>query len=655
MMTQCIPSRTRRENAGGSWLCGRFPHVAAAALSLSLALLMTGCGSDGPKRVNSPPPGQTFTGESYLHGTVGSMTSLRSFEPVLVSGYGIVVMPAGSGTGSSDVPAYLRTWMLNEMRKKGLGSAQFGTEELSPRRVLDSKDTALVYAEGLMPPGATAGTTFPILVTAVENTQTTSLENGSLWTVDLAIGPVDQSLQFRRPVAEARGAVFINPFDDKVTEKERLSFQRQAVVLAGGVVSKDRPIELNLNQPDYPKARMIADRINERYPHEKATEFFNTAVAKTDMLIRINVPARFATDPAKLMRLIGRTYIRRGDNYEQEQARRLGDYILLPRPDQARDVSEAWQAMGKLVLPVIREYYRHEKVHMRMASLEAGAWLQDEVAAAELQRLSLDLNVEARIKAAELLGRLPRSTRASRALQALADDPETRVRIAAYESLATMGDPSVHRTVVGDESSFKYFLDVVKSRNPLIYVSQRDVPRLVIFSSDTGFAEQARIALWDGRFRMLVGEADETVSVFYQGINDIKGQSAQIAPTVANLALIMGHRTTAERPFPGFDLSYGTVVNALFNLQKQKVVLSEMQVARNPLADAVDMFRKKGPPDVRPETGEDELPAAAGVVQPRQPQPVSIDPDGATPTDLRGGSQPNFDTSSLEDLPPRKR
>ena len=39
------------------------------------------------------------------HGTVGSLSTLRGFEPLMVSGWGIVVNL--KGTGSSDVPAHL--------------------------------------------------------------------------------------------------------------------------------------------------------------------------------------------------------------------------------------------------------------------------------------------------------------------------------------------------------------------------------------------------------------------------------------------------------------------------------------------------------------------------------------------------------------------
>ena len=121
-------------------------------LIAALALLTAGCSSDKPARVNAPPPGQTFQGEKYLHGTVGSMATLRGDQPTLVAGYGVV--GALSNTGSSDVPPQLKQMLLSELKRQGFGSAKLGIAELTPETVLASETTAVVLLQGLIPPGA---------------------------------------------------------------------------------------------------------------------------------------------------------------------------------------------------------------------------------------------------------------------------------------------------------------------------------------------------------------------------------------------------------------------------------------------------------------------------------------------------------------------
>lgn len=588
----------------------------AAALLLLLLGLSTGCESTevGKRRANGPPL-PVFRGDKFLYGTVGSMAGLRTNRPTLVTGYGLIILPKGSGTGSSDVPSYLRQWFLNEMRRKGVGRFEFGAQDLSPRQLLISKDTAVVRIEGLIPPSSPKGTKFPVLVTALENTQTTSLEGGSLWTADLSIGGYRSANTFSKPLATARGDVYINPFDAKKTSADRLTFQRQGVILAGGSVQKDQPIELLLNQPDYNRSRLIADRINERFPHENAAEFFNTAVARSDLAIRINIPKQFAGNPQKLLGLIGHLYIQRSPNFEESQAQRLGN-VLVANPTHAARVSEAWQALGKLALPEVRRYYSANPLPVRLAALEAGTWLQDEVAAIELQKMSVSPNPESRLQVAQLLRRMPKSRRASRTLQALVDDPTIAVRLAAYRSLSAVGDPTVTRVAIGHQDKLKFYLDVVRAKDPLIYVSQELEPRIVVFSPNTGFKDHTRAALWDGRLRLSGGNSKEPMRVFFQPQGETNGKAQQIAPTVANLAFLMGHRPSAAKPIEGFDLSYGVVVNAIYELQKKGYVEAQMRIGENALAKSLDEFKKRKEVEVRPEVAPvDELPEAASANQ----------------------------------------
>ncbi|MCC6581796.1 MAG: hypothetical protein IT440_15295, partial [Phycisphaeraceae bacterium] len=72
-------------------------------VAMGLAVAWFGCEARQPPPA---PPGPAFTGPAYLQGTVGSMTKLRGYEPLLVSGYGLVVDL--QGTGSADVPDFLR-------------------------------------------------------------------------------------------------------------------------------------------------------------------------------------------------------------------------------------------------------------------------------------------------------------------------------------------------------------------------------------------------------------------------------------------------------------------------------------------------------------------------------------------------------------------
>ena len=75
------PARSSCRGVSVLWL-------ACAALAL---VALTGCAN---KQVDTAPtvePGATFTGESYLRGTVSSYGQLLNHQSLLVSGFGMVV------------------------------------------------------------------------------------------------------------------------------------------------------------------------------------------------------------------------------------------------------------------------------------------------------------------------------------------------------------------------------------------------------------------------------------------------------------------------------------------------------------------------------------------------------------------------------------
>ena len=57
--------------------------------------------------------------------------------------------------------------MTAEMTRLGIGDPRTGWDHLSPDRMLDSEDTAVVVVEGVIPPGAPKGLTFDVRVFAL--------------------------------------------------------------------------------------------------------------------------------------------------------------------------------------------------------------------------------------------------------------------------------------------------------------------------------------------------------------------------------------------------------------------------------------------------------------------------------------------------------
>jgi len=527
------------------------------------------------------------------------MARLQGYEPVLVSGFGLVVDL--NGTGSSEVPARLRVRLINEMARKGLGSAMHNTRELTPARVLDSSNSAVVVVEGLIPPGATKGTRFDLLISALPQTQTTSLAGGMLWSADLAIDGT--SLDFHKPLAVGRGPSYLSPADGTLSEREKYDHDRQAVVVAGGVVSKDMPLKLVLNQPNWTRSRLIAERINERF-RAGTSDRSQTAVAKTDLFVELNIPARFAADTDQFLGLLQHLYVQRGYNFEPEQARRLA-HTLVTDPTLAERVALAWQALGKTVLPVIRPYYEHPNLSVRVAALEAGVRLKDTSTLEHLTHLSGLDDPDLRRHAAALIARHPSRISAIDAIRRLLNDSDEGVRLATYEALARTNDVLLlQRVVMGQSAREDFLLDIVDSQRPMVYLSQTKRPRVVVFNSYVGFKLPMVASFWDGRLMVKALNAEGPMQVYYRRPEATEGQTYEIAPTVANLVFLLAHRPNKINPTQGLGLSFNHVVDVLYQLEKEGRLQAPLDIEQSRLVAMLSEAKQEMNAPMRPELSE---------------------------------------------------
>ena len=599
----------------------------AVALLMAVLTLAIGCQQDKQKKAMDTPAPLTFQGPAHLHGTIGSFTQLNKNHSQIVSGFGLVV--GLNGTGSSDVPTKLRANFIQDMKKK-LGPERVRNRHLQPEVLLDSENTAFVVIQGLIPPGAIPGTRFDVLVTAHPATDTTSLEGGRLWSADLAIAGANVGGAFMLPRARGAGPVYLNPLESKEESQTRSDKQltRVGVILAGGVVLENgrRHIELVLNQPSWTRSGQIADRINERFRRSEV-ERLESAVAINDTIVNLNVPTRFAGNTRLFLELVGHLFLARGSEFEKREVENQLQ-VLLKNPEIANDVQFVWEGLGRKALPRLRELYVHPKVNVRMTALNAGSRLGDARTVDHLALLAKHPDVRYRQQAANMLAYLPDHPKAVRTLHEMVNDEKLPVRLAAYRAMAGNNDPLIQRMAIGEREEFKFLLELVPSEKPLIYVSQANFPRVTIFGNNTSFKFPVMAKLWDNRLMLRGKSKEELVDVYYQQSAASKPHTEPIAPTVANLVFLMGHKPSIKHQTPGFDMTYSQVVNALYGLSKQKQLAADMEIQVNLLAQHIAKVDKDGDGFERPETNR-----AKPTGEPRSPSPVGGEKVGSTTSD----------------------
>ncbi len=581
--------------------------IALASLCFVVAMGLAGCSKTVVRRPDAPPP-PTYTGPDFLKTTIGSMTNVAGYRPTVVSGIGLVHNLNGTGSGS--VPPSIRQWMLNDMARHGIGRGDYA--DLSPMRMLNSRNTTVVMVEGIIPPGATKGTRFDIVVTPLpQDNETSSLVGGKLYTTELRIGTLSPGRPTSHPLAVGRGELFINPFvqidPDAVLSGSGGS--RVGRVIGGGIVTRDRPLNFVLNQPSYRRCRDIADRLNNKFEHMQPDKF-PMAVAKNDQAIAINVPTRHKADPTRLLELASHLYMNPTIDFNRATAQMLLE--RLEEKENQRHVSRivlAWEGMGRSVLPLLREHYEHADPVVRLAALETGARLGDPKTAEPLYRIAKEARAGTGERATAYLGALLATRvddfRLAIQLRDLLDSDDVLVRLTACDALSRVGDASVKVRSFGE----KLDLLLVQSSKPMIYVTRQDAPRIVIFDDMLSFRRPTLFVHSQLELMLRYNEDEQFAAVRYRDAKRTRGETDRIAPTVANLVLLLAHEPNHMDTMHGYNLSYSQVVRTLYELEKQGHIKAPVVLQPTDLTRRLTQRKRQdiprtetGAPGGRPET-----------------------------------------------------
>lgn len=487
--------------------------AALSAAAVAASLTIAGCGGQKEIVADTPAaaPGATFTGPRELRGTIGSMTRLEGTKPELVGRYSLVVNL--DGTGSGIVPEWMRSWLVNEMRKRGVGRQSIIArnpewEFMTSQRILDDPQTAVVRVSGLIPPGASKGTRFDLLVEALEqDTTTTSLAGGTLWQADLGRAGADPRLLDVRTIAIGRGPIYIPPYaaihGDDGTQDERTRYHRQAVIVGGGVVTESRRLEIVLNQRSHDMAGRIQGVINSNFRKPSTEDGDPTAVAKSDALIELNIPQRYQRNPQHLLDLISHTFLA-PDEPIVSRVDRMIDWMERENTAEVRRrATLTIKALGPIAAEHLAKHYDHDDRDIRMGVLEAGAYLKDASVASRLIEMIDSGDSAVRIAVAEGLVHLPRDTRALAALRNLLSDRDGEVRMAAYSTLSVHGDPMIDSLAVTSREGVKFMIDRVPSDIPSVYIEAEGLPKVVLFDPRQGFRQPVFATLWNNRMTLL--------------------------------------------------------------------------------------------------------------------------------------------------------
>ncbi|MFM7052634.1 MAG: flagellar basal body P-ring protein FlgI, partial [Planctomycetota bacterium] len=562
--------------------------------------------------------------DPIMRGTVASETVVDGLRPVVVRGYGLVV--GLKETGGRLMPAEVRAMMLQELARRGIGNPATSPDGLTPQKMLDSPDTAVVVVEGVVPPGATEDTKFDLRVSALPGTDVTSLEGGRLYTTELRPGPLLVGSRQARIIAEAKGPIFINPFVEPGATRRDAVNRLVGRILDGGRVTKDLPLKLKLATSSHTRARTIQSSINSTFPREPRQDA-ETARGENADSIDLCVPPSYHGKTEDFIQLVRHVPL---DITSTEATALAVRRALVANPGNATSAMWRFRALGKRALPVLQDLYEYPEENPRMAALEAGAALDDALAVKPLVAMAASGALENRLRAIELLGRMQFNPDVDIGLRPLLNDADVDVRLATYEALLKRKDPLIARMSIDG----KFDVALIPSAIPLVYVAQSGQPTIAVFGDELSVERPLTHSAWSNRLIMKADSIDDEIQVFWRPNDEGRPEIQNSDPRLSEFIPFLGHKTTVEKPYPGIGLSYGETIGAIHQLWRAGYIKADFKAEQDRVLAAILRSQQEDEQVVRPDFDPETAPppsnpsGASDLATVEPPPPVEVPTSG---------------------------
>jgi hypothetical protein len=547
------------------------------ALSLSAAVacavLAIGC------KPSPPPPRPVARYQrmplrkvpDFLDRSIMQQCDLAATDPLNISAYGLVAHLRD--TGDSTAPTAVRTWMLDQMAKRGFGQQRTGYSDpqYQPEAILNDPRFAIVRVDGYLPPGSRKGQTFDIFVSALPEGHTSSLTHGELYETEMSVNGAEVGGTNINTLGVAAGPIFVNPaytLAGNEISKEGKTSLRYGVIMDGGVATMDRPLSLRLREPQRSLSEHIGDRINERFQsvgdvlsHSGLNEYV-VAIPEDEGRISFYVPACYRGDWEHFAGVVMHLYMRGDPEFALLKGRQLADEAV--KPDAPlQDITYCWEGLGQSALPTMLPLMSDPHPDVAFAAARAAAFLDEPSSLTVLMQMAQDSRNSFQVDAVRTLGALPPTQQINQMLRQLLNVPGAQVRVAAYQALAHNKDPFVFTRVIKN----RFVLDIVPSEGPtLVYATRTGIPRIAIIGHRVNIQTPLMISLMDGRLTIASEPKSNDLSIYFRGPASMGGRQTLSAPELAELIARMageGEEPDKQKPL---DFSYSEILAVLQNL-----------------------------------------------------------------------------------------
>ena len=508
-----------------------------------VSLLATfGCGGPGRQAAKN----KSTADNNGIDDTIGMYAEIFASDAIPINGYALV--GGLNGTGSSECPAQIRTYLQKYILQR-LAGAKVNVDDL-----ISSPDTAVVIVEGMIPPAASKNQRFDVRVTALPGTQTTSLEGGWLYGVDLF--EARQGGAGIKPFAAAEGPVFTDSAQDP----------RAGYVLGGGTVVEEYKVNLALRLPDYRIVSQIRNRINERFGNE-------IAVALAPGSIELRIPTKYLEAKGRFIQLVRATYIVESPELTEK---RIMTHIEKLAGSKDKNASEiALEAIGNAAMPKLAALLNSSDPEVRLRAARCMFNLGDQKGRESLWGIATDKKSSYRLEAVDALVNTSAGQDVTSMLQSLLRDEDLSIRLIAYENLVRLKDVTVSRKLIANS----FYLDqITQTGKPAILVSRRNQPRVALLGAPVYCRSNVFVETPDGAITINVPAGEKYATI----IRKHPRRPDTIIQLKSSLDLSDVIETLCREPLtptaqggPGLGVPYSTLVGLLNKMVDSGAIQAE--------------------------------------------------------------------------------
>ena len=477
---------------------------------------------------------------------------------VAIEGFGLVC--GLRGTGAPEPPGAERDMVLRELQKRNVNR---------PNELLDSKDTAMVRLQGILPPGVMGGDRFDVKVSIRPGSDVQSLRGGYLLRTSLReMGVMDNnSLKQGFPLGYVEGPIMLSPSISSQSNPMELVYGK---ILGGGLANKDRPLYLTMKDEHVSEfnTKRVADQINKRFFTKIGGKTEGVATAKTDTIVELRVHPTYKDNIERYMQVLlsvvcYETVEQRGKRIEELKK------TVLERKT-AQDSALKLEALGKPGIESLKGGLTSSDPEIRFYCAESLAYLDVVQAVKPLAEIA-KTEPAFRVRAFGALSSMHSDLEAEAALREMLNDNSAETRYGAFRALWMRNpyDLAIRGETLGtyeNANQFNYHVLNITG-TPLIHVTYSKRPELVLFGNDIHLSNAFVL---DAGTSILVSRTDGQGEVKVSRLNSLQSR------------IVTNRLDEIIKAIVDLGGSYPDVVQMLLEAQSQKVLPCKIEIDKLP-------------------------------------------------------------------------